>query len=519
MKARLCFLFLLISLILSGCNGSSEESQDALNIMYYAYNSNPILSWDPSIEYSNGIITLNNIYEQLMRFNPNTKEYEYLLATKYIKSDDGLKWTFTLREGVKFHDGTPFNADAVKFSIERTVEKGQGASFIWDPVKEIHVVDDYTIEFELSYPAPVDVIVSCPYGAFIMSPSIKDKDGDWFSIGNECGTGPYKLQATTAGDEVILERFDDYWKGWNSKHFDKVIIKKISETSSRRQLIEEGEVDITMELPYEDIDALKENSNVVINEQPSMTNLLAFFNTSKPPLNNLKVRQALSYAFPYDQVVQYAMGGYAEQSHGPVPEGMWGHSSDLYQYKYDLDKAKSLLQEAGIREGELKLLLTYMSGDEAEKKTAELYKAELSKIGIELEIRSMPWESQWELAKGSDTASQQDIFIMYWWCDLATPYSYLYSLFHTEEETLYNVSHYSNKEFDNLIDDAQKETAVDIKKAEEKFIESQKLLVEDCPALFIYDKRVVWVESPLLKGHSDNSAYPFVVFFYDCYRE
>ncbi len=527
MKKRLALILALLMILstFTACGGNKNNSaneqkkSDEMDIMYYAYNSIPILTWDPSIEFSNGIIVLNNIYEQLLRFNAQTKEYEKVLATDYSKSDDGLVWTFKLRPNVKFHDGTPFNAEAVKYSVERTREIGQGASYIWDPVKEINIIDDLTVEFKLSYAAPMDVIVSCPYAAFMLPPSLKDKSQKWFEEGNACGTGPYKLQETSMGDEVILTKNDDYWKGWDGEHFEKVIVKKISETSSRRQMIEAGEADITVELPSEDIEALKSSGKVNVEVYHSFTNLLGFFNTKKAPLDNVKVREALSYAFPYDDVVKYAMGGYAKQSIGPVPEGMWGHSEQLMKFNYDLDKAKQLLNEAGIKEGQLKLLLTYMSGDEAEKKTAELYKGELSKIGVDLEIRSMPWESQWEMGRGTDTAAQQDIFFMYWWNDLSTPYSYLYSLFHSEEKTLYNLSYYNNPEFDKMIDDAQAKTALNMEEAEKDFVKAQELLIKDNPAIFMYDKNVVYIKSPTLQGHVDNPSYPFVVFFYDCYRQ
>lgn len=527
MRKKLALLLAMVMILstFTACGGNQnsaaggQKQGDEMDVMYYAYNSIPILTWDPSIEFSNGIIVLNNIYEQLLRFNAATKEYEKVLATEYSKSDDGLVWTFKLRPDVKFHDGTPFNAEAVKYSVERTKEIAQGASYIWDPVKEINIIDDLTVEFKLSYAAPMDVIVSCPYAAFMLPPSLKDKSGSWFEEGNACGTGPYKLQETSMGDEVILTRNDDYWKGWDGEHFEKVIVKKISETSSRRQMIEAGEADITVELPSEDIEALKSSGKVNVEVVPSFTNLIGFYNTKKAPLDNVKVREALSYAFPYDDVVKYAMGGYATQSVGPVPDGMWGHSEDLMKFNYDLDKAKQLLNEAGIKEGQLKLLLTYMSGDEAEKKMAELYKGELSKIGVELEIRSMPWESQWDMAMGTDTSAQQDIFIMYWWNDLSTPYSYLYSLFHSEDKTLYNLAYYKNAEFDDLIDEAQSKTALNMEDAEKDFIKAQELLMKDNPAIFMYDKNVAWIKSPALKGHVDNPSYPFVVFFYDCYRE
>lgn len=525
MKRKLAMI-LIICLILSmlgGCGKRSDNvktnTSEETDVIFYAYHSIPILNWDPSGELSNCVIVMNNIYETLLRFNAKTKKFENVLATDYESSEDGLVWNFKLREDVKFHDGTLFNAESVKYSIERTKKMGLGTSYIWDSVESINIINDYEVEFRLFYPAPVDIIASCPYSAFMMPTSIEDKPDNWFVEGNACGTGPYMLQDFSMGDEVILTKYDDYWKGWKEEHFEKAIIKKVSETSSRRQMIESGEADLVVELPPEDIEALKTSENVVVEIVPSFMNLMGFFNTQKKPLNDVKVRQALSYAVPYKDVVEYAMGGHAKQSYGAIPGGMWGHSKDLLQYNYDLNKSKQLLEEAGIKGGELQLLLTYTTGDEAQKKMAELYKAELSKIGVELEIRAMPWESQWDYARSTNPENRQDILLMYWWPDIATPYSWMRGLFHTEEPISLNLAYYSNLEFDRMINEAQNETAIDIEKAERKYIAAQKVLIEDVPAIFIYDKDVVWVKSKTLEGHVDNPSYPLVVFFYDCFRK
>ncbi|MEG6523689.1 ABC transporter substrate-binding protein [Desulfotomaculum sp. 1211_IL3151] len=507
--------------VITGCGGGNKADSGAqkAKIAYYAFNSEPVLDWDPSVEFSNGIVVMNNIYEPLLRFDPMENKVTPVLAEEYTKSEDGLTWVFKLRKGVKFHDGTEMKADAVKFSIERTKELNQGAAYIWDAVQEINIKDDYTVEFKLSYPAPLDLIASCGYAAFIMSPKVAEQPEDWFSQGNEAGTGPYKLQSTKMGEEVVLTKFDAYWQGWEGNHFDKVIIKKVPETSSRRQLVEKGEADVTIELPYEDVEALKNNANVQIMDAPSFQNLFFCFNTEKEPLNNKLVRQALSYAFPYEDVVKYAMGSYATQAKGPIPYGHWGHGENLFQYKYDLNKAKELLAQAGLPNGGFKLLLTYMSGDEAEKKAAELYKAELAKLNIDLEVRGMPWDSQWEMAKSKDPKNRQDILGMYWWVDYASPYSWLYSLFHSEEEVLFNLNYYKNDKFDQLIDDANAKSGIDRAAAEKMYIDAQQMLIEDVPSVFAYDKQYVWVFNKQFKGLKSNAAYPNTIFFYDTYRE
>lgn len=186
------------------------------------------------------------------------------------------------------------------------------------------------------------------------------------------------------------------------------------------------------------------------------------------------------------------------------------------------ENAKYLMKfslEAGIKDGDLELLLTYMSGDEVEKKTAEMYKAELSKIGVELEIRAMPWETQWEMSMDPDPNNRQDIFVMYWWPDTASPYSWMYSLYHTEESILFNLAYYSNPEFDSIIDEGYELSGKSIEESEKKFIEAQKILIEEAPSIYIMDKMDVWVANKNLKGFKYNPSYNSVVFFYDCYRE
>jgi peptide/nickel transport system substrate-binding protein len=219
--------FLLFSFFSVIIIGSAQDDDFA----FYAYNSTPVTDWDPSVEFSNGIVSLNNVYETLLRYDPLEDEFIKVLATDYTTSSDGLTWTFYLREGVKFHDGTELNADAVKFSIDRTMEMNMGAAFIWAAVDRINVVDNYTVEFKLKYPAPLDLICSSGYAAFIMSPAtVKSHPDSWLTEGNEAGSGPYKLEKyQQERGEVILTWFEDYWGGWEGNHFKKAVIKDVSE--------------------------------------------------------------------------------------------------------------------------------------------------------------------------------------------------------------------------------------------------------------------------------------------------
>src|SRR3990172_1301662 len=510
-----------ISALLSACGGGgAAPTQEAAKPQFavYALNSEPLTNWDPAIEFSNGIHLDNNMYEQLLRYDPVNKKMLPLLAESYTVSDDGLVWTFNIRKDVKFQNGDAMTAEDLKYSIDRTIKLRAPASYISTAVQSITVKNPQTVEFTLSYRNPLDLVAATGYAAFVYSKKCVNENNEWIAEAKGCGTGPYMLKSAKWGDEVIVEAFKDYWGGWGEKYFSQVVLKKTSETATRRQMIEAGEATIAVELPYSDINALKENPQVKVYVEPSWQNLIGMFNTQKPPLDNVKVRQALAYAFPYDEVIKSAVGGYARQAYGMVPFGMWGFSDKLPRYTYDLEKARQLLAEAGVPAGQ-KLLLTYTAGNETEKSTAELYKSELAKLNIDLEIRSMPWDSQWELAKNPDPTARQDIFVMYWWPDLPSPYSFLYSTFHSETEPLFNLAYYYNADFDKLIDDGNELTATDSAGAEQMFVDAQKLLLEDAATLFIYDRQDVWVTAANLQGFKFNPAYPTVIFFHDMFLQ
>ncbi len=515
------FLFTVIAITgLLICLGGIPATAGEPTIAIYVQDFEPTLDWDPAVESVQGQMVLGNIYETLLKYDALEDKIVPVLATGYTKTDDGMSWTFSIRKGVRFHDGSELDAEAVKFSIERTLTIGKGVSYIWLPVDKITVVDKYTVKFDLQYPASLDLVATAAYGAFIISPkAAQSHDKDWFTKGNAAGTGPYKLKKTVTGEEAILEAFDDYWKGWDKKRYDYVVVKKIVEPSARRQMVEKGDATVAVSLPAEDLDQLKKNANVNVHIGPALEEMLLMLNTQKAPLNNKLVRQALAYAFPYDKVVKYAASGYAVQARGPFPAGLWGHSKSLFQYSQDLEKAKELLKQANFSQNGKKLLFTYESAIEEEKKLAEIFKSDLGKIGVEVELRGMPWESQWELSKSTKPEDRQDIMALRWWPTYCDPYDWAYALFHTQEYVQYNLTYWENSEFDQLIDQANGISALDREKAIPIYHQAQQIMIDENPAIFVYDTNSKIVTHKSLKGYKDNPAYSNVVFFHETHPE
>jgi len=433
-------------------------------------------------------------------------------------------WTFKIREGVKFHDGTDLNAEAVKFSIDRVIDMKMGASYIWSAVESINVIDEYTVEFVCKYPSDIAMMASCTYGAFIISPTAAGTDNaaatEWFSAGNECGTGPYMLESQVPNDEVLMTAFEDYWGGWEDNQYDKVLVKVISENSSRRQMIESGEADIGQGFNLTDIKALTENENLKIYTTEAYQARAAHFNTVKPPLNNVTLRKALAYAWPYEDVVEYVWGNeFASVPTDFIPKTMWGSNQES-PYYYDLDKAAELLAEAGYPDGSgLTIKYYYVSGSDNFRKMAEMYKSELAKIGVTLELQSVTWDTLVSLHRESNVANQPDISAFMLWAEIPSPSAWYQCAVLTEEKPYFNQSHYSNPEVDKMINDAIMYTGIDKEKAASLFKQVGQQIAEDCIAIYQTDDKQVTVANKEVKGAiTGNKAYPSVIFFYDCYK-
>ena len=507
-----------VPLLLSGC-GSSGSTGGAAQVATFAYTRTPVTDWDPAVEFAEGIITLQNVYENLLRYDPAKDTFIPQLATSYTKTADGKTWTFKIRQGVKFHDGTDLNAEAVKYSIERTIKLGKGAAFIWTPVKSINVLDPYTVQFKLKYAAPLDLISASAYGAYILSPTAaKTHAANWFTQGHEAGTGPYMLQSYQPGQQVVLTKFPQYWGGWSGNHFDKAVIQVVSESATKRELVTKGDVDITMELPAEDIHALQKDPRVNVVVALSFQNLFLMLNTKRPPTDNVLVRQAMSYAFPYQDIIKYAMGGFASQGKGPVPVGLWGHGDKLFQYTTDMAKAKQLMAQAGYANKKATVVFLYASGDETQRKCAELWKANLAQIGINLQVQSGPWQAVWDKSKNTPPEKAQGVFSLYWWPDVTDPFSFL-NAFHTENPVVFNSAYWSDPQYDKMIDAGRVESGIDRQKAAQTYIDAQKILIDQAVAVFPFDEKYTFVLNKSFKGFVPNPSYAHVVWFYDCYRE
>lgn len=479
-----------------------------------------VTTWDPIASFSTEAFYMGNLYEPLLWVNPpgSSNALTPALATSWETSSDGLTWTFHLREGVKFHDGTDMNADAVVASIEAAKDHA-GASFIWAPLDTIEATDATTVAMHLKYAAPMDLVASSLYGAWIVSPKALTAfaaDATYFDKGVDAGTGPYTIESYTSGSEVVLSRFDGYWGGWDdAKHYEKVVVTITPEAVVQQQMLEGGDVDMAFSIPFENIASFKTNPDFTVVEEPSFFNYVGLFNTQRAPLDNPLVRQALSWAIPYDEIIQAGAQGYGTQSHGPVPAGVFPWSADVPQYKQNLDTARKLLKDAGHEGGGFKLEITYASENQNEERFAPLIKDAFDSIGVETTITPMLFDAQWKRAKSDDTAARQDLFLLLYWPTYSDAGAdNLWSLYHSSAKPFFNLSYWKDEGYDKLVDDAGALTATDRAGAQAKYVDAMKLIYDQAPGISFYDTKAVFPIPKKIAGYQYNLNYPFAQFFY-----
>ncbi|MBW2056607.1 MAG: ABC transporter substrate-binding protein [Deltaproteobacteria bacterium] len=506
------------ALFVMGLALPGEAAKLPKDILVFA-STDSITTWDPSAAYSTESSYMPNIYETLIWVSPpgSDKPFQPGLAEDWRVDDNGLKWTFYLRKGVKFHDGGMLTAQVVKDSIERTMKMGKGAAFIFSPLKEIKTLSDYAVQFILKEPAPFDRIIASANAAWIISPKAVGNDRKWFDQGREAGCGPYMLESWKPDEEIIFRRFDDYWKGWEGPHFTRIVVKIVKEATVAEQMLEAGVADLATRIPTESFRTFDAKECCELLKGPSFMNYYIHLNTAKFPFNNKLIRQAVSYAIPYKDIIDVSVAGFGRQAVGPVPNGQFGHDDTLFQYTYDLDKAKSLMAQAGYPNGiKDRLMFTYASENPAEKAFAPLVKEALGRIGIEVDIRPMIWTAQWELMKGGPEKAHHMAAVM-WWPTFSDPYETLYSLWHVEEKPYWNFSYYKNPEFDRTILEAY--STPNPKQAKALYSKAQEMLIEDAPSIFLFDIERGVFKRAELKGYVINPNYPRVPFFYNMYKE
>ncbi|GAA4706049.1 ABC transporter substrate-binding protein [Brevibacillus fulvus] len=435
-----------------------------------------------------------NIMETLVNFEETNTNVVPGLAESWEVSPDGLTYTFKLRQGVKFHDGSDFNADAVKFNFDRWMDKSnplhnpEGFQYYNDMfggykgdeghvIKSVDVVDPSTVKFTLNRPlAPfiADLAMS-PFA--IASPKALQEMGPEKFNEHPVGTGPFKFVEWKRNDTITLEKNPDYWNKGYPK-VDKLVFKVIPENSARLTALTSGEIDLMDGLNPDDAETVKSNPDLQLILRPSMNIGFLGFNTEKKPFDNPKVREAIAYAVNKPALVEAFWNGLGQPAKNPLPPSIWGYNDDIKDREFNLDKAKQLLAEAGFPNGfkttfwAMPVPRPYMPDGQ---KIAEAIQQDLKQIGVETEIVTMEWATYLEKTR----KGEQDMFLLGWNGDNGDPDNFLYTLLDKNNIGSNNNTRYNNEEVHQLLIKAQ--SAVTQEEREKLYKQAQEIIFKDVP--------------------------------------
>lgn len=391
------------------------------------------------------------------------------LAESWQQIDDTTT-EFKLRKGVKFHNGNEFTATDVKYTIDRMKTSPQVAHIV-AAVESVEVVDPYTVRVKTEKPFGALLSHLAHTGASILNKETVEKQGASFSQ-NPVGTGPYRFVNWKTGDRITLEANPDYYMG--KAPIEKVVFKNIVEGTNRTIGLETGEIDIAYDLEPMDKGMVQSIDTLDYVEEPSLSITYIGFNVSKAPLDNKKVRQAISYAINADDIIEVAYQGSAEKANSAIGPKVFGYNPDAKGYEYNVNKAKELLKEAGYEKG-MKIKL-WTNDNPIRRDIAVIVQAQLKEIGIDVTIETLEWGAYLD----GTGRGEHDMFILGWVSVTGDADYGLEPLFNSANiGGAGNRSFYSNPRVDELLTKAKNETNPE--KRKEYYYEVQNIIQEDEP--------------------------------------
>lgn len=490
----LVFLLAVTSLFLAACATRTDSGAVTGGDLVIAELSDAV-SMDPHGSNDVPSSRINYlVYECLLLLDENS-ELQPLLATEWYAVDD-VTWEFVLRQGVKFTDGTDFNAHAVKATFERLLDPDVASPrlFLFSMIDEIIVVDEHKVQFVTEFPfAPLPAHIAHSGGSIISLAAI-EKDYAEMAAGNEpgtflgenpVGTGVFKLDEWRPGDQIRLVRNEDYW-GEKAK-LNSVTVKVVPEDLTRLSELETGYAHIANQVQPSDmgrVDAMADADLYRVNQT-----VLAYlaYNCQKAPFDDIRVRQALNMAVDRDEIIKGAYMGTAVPAHGPFAPGVFGYDPSIKAFPYDLEKAKQLLADAGYADGFSTTLWT--NDNPVRVMIAEYVQSVWRDLNIDVEIQVLEWGAYLD----QTAAGEHDMFILGWSTPTLDADYATYALFHSDNQgSPGNRSFYSNPKVDDLLDRGRMEADPNERLA--IYSELQQKLIEEAPMNFlVYNEQMAGV--------------------------
>jgi peptide/nickel transport system substrate-binding protein len=447
--------------------------------------------------------TIQNTFDQLTQYAQiektlpdgskymtiDTSKIEGMLAESW--SQDGNVVTFKLRPGLTYHNGDPVNAEAIVEGYRRIFEVQGVSSFLLsmgsvNSPDAFKAVDEYTVQMTMETPNNLVNLNNVMHNTSSINPKEveqrkTDADpwaADYFKKNLAIGNGPFIMEEYVPGDRIVLRANKDYYLG--APKLDRVIVKIVPDPAQRVLLLKRGEVDMIMIPPVKDLDALDADPNIKVVSVPSTQNRMLEMNVTIPPFDNVKLRQAVAHAVPYDTLIEKVWLGRGQRLKSPIANGTPTSDFSHWTYEYDVEQAKALLAEAGFPEGQglPPIKLSIRIGTEEDERAAVFIQDALAQIGMQVEIEKLAFATFQE----QEAKRQLQFFIDEWISWVNDPFYHLSWIYRSDSPTVY--TNYNNPQVDELIN-TYTLWAGDEAEREQASKDIQKLVVEDVPVVYL----------------------------------
>ncbi|MEQ6917478.1 ABC transporter substrate-binding protein [Halomonas aquatica] len=473
----------------------------AENSLRMAYDADPV-SLDIHEQLSGGILQLSHMtFDPLVRWNKDLT-FEPRLATGWEQVDD-TTMRMTLRDDVEFHSGNAFSADDVVWTVER-LKRSPDFKAIFEPIESVTALDDTTVEIKTSKPYPLLLNLATyvfPMDSAFYSGTDEDgdpkdeivKNGNSYASSHLSGTGPYVVTERQQGVRIGFERFDDYWDEESPGNVDNIVMTPISENATRVAALLSGDVDFIAPVPPNDLDRVREDENVQLVTMSGTRIILFHMNQERvEAFQDPRVRQAFSYAVNQEGIADRLMKGFATPAAQFSPAGYAGHVEGL-EPRYDLEKAKQLMAEAGFEDG---FEITMMAPNNRyvnDAKIAQAVAAMLARINVTVDLKTLPKAQYW----GEYDDRVADMMMIGWHADTedsANFHEYLTACPDADTGAgQYNAGNYCNPELDKLVAEANLE--VDLAKRAEMLQQVEQALYDDAAFVPLHWQDLAWASA------------------------
>ena len=439
-----------------------------------------------------------SFYQGLFGFDKEMKLVN-VLADSYDVSPDGLTYTVKLHPGVKFHDGTAFNAAAVKVNLDRASNPDNRLKRynLFKMIEKTEAVDDLTVKITLKTPFSAFVNNLAHPAAVMISPAALKQYGKDIGF-HPVGTGPYRFVTWNQTDFVKVEKFNGYWKAGLPK-LDSITWRPVVDNNTRAALLQTGEAQFAYPIPFEQAKVLEKNDKLALVASPSILHRYISMNVTQKPFDNPKVREALNYAINKEALIKVAFSGYATPAEGPLPSSI-DYSVKYHPWPYDPAKARELLKEAGYPNGFTTTLWSSHNHSTAQK-VLQFTQQQLAQVGVKVQVTAMDAGQRAAEVEGK-AVKETGVRLFYtgWPASTGEADWALSPLFATASwpPAQFNTAFYSNPQVDADLANALKTT--DRTEKQKLYKDAQDKIWADAPWIFLATERLVSANSKKLTG-------------------